>query len=90
MEFEWDENKNEANQSKHGVGFDAVREFSWADSIRMNRTRHLDEEVRFAAVGPMNGKLFTVIYTWRGSVRRIIRFRRSNASEEKAYEKTIP
>ena len=34
VKFEWDEEKGRANQSKHGVDFDAAREM-WNDSNRV-------------------------------------------------------
>lgn len=86
MIFEWDENKNRENLRKHGIDFCVVGEFPWHDAAVFNRTREEDYEQRYAAIGFMNNKLYTVIFTKRGKQVRIISFRRANKTEEKAYE----
>jgi uncharacterized DUF497 family protein len=44
-----------------------------------------DGEERFKAVGLVEGKLFTAVFTWRGDTARFISVRRSNAGEERTY-----
>ncbi|NDE89872.1 MAG: BrnT family toxin [Alphaproteobacteria bacterium] len=87
MEYEWDEEKSHINWRKHKIDFAEIEWFDWATALITDRSRSSDKESRFAAVGYMNGKLYTVIYTWRGNCQRIISLRRSNKNEEKAYEK---
>ncbi|MFA6280717.1 MAG: BrnT family toxin [Bdellovibrionales bacterium] len=86
MEFEWNENKNAANIGRHKISFDAVFDFDWAHALITDRTRHADGEPRFAAIGILYGKIYTIIYTHREERRRIISLRRSNKPEEKAYD----
>lgn len=84
--FVWDNDKNVSNQKKHGLLFDAVYDFDWEDSIRVERTRtDIDNERRWAAIGLLNKKLHTVILTYRGADVRIISVRRANKGEEKLY-----
>ncbi len=87
--FVWDEAKNAANKSKHGLSFEVVEDFPWEASVIVDRSRHADGEERHAAIGMLYGKLHTVIFTWREDDIRIISLRRANAKEEKAYEETI-
>jgi len=89
MEYEWDESKQIKNRSKHKIGFESIEEFNWSEAVIVDRSRHLDGEKRFAGIGPLEGKLYTIIFTRREGRLRIISLRRSNNAEEKAYEKTI-
>ena len=85
--FEWDEDKNRINSAKHGLDFLAVKHFAWHEAVLFDRSRPEDGEKRYAAVGMLNGRLHTVIFTRPGKKRtRIISFRRANTSEEKVYE----
>jgi len=86
MEFEWDDGKNKTNKRDHKIGFEAIFDFDWTSAQIADRSRVVDSEQRFAAIGPMRGKLYTVIYTWRKNTIRIISLRRSNRKEERAYE----
>ncbi|MBI5816491.1 MAG: BrnT family toxin [Nitrospinae bacterium] len=44
-------------------------------------------ETRRLAIGSLNGRLVTVIYTLRSDVVRIISFRRARVDEREAYKK---
>ena len=46
-----------------------------------------DEEERFKAIGLVQGKLWTAIHVWRGKVARMISVRRSNAGEQRDYDR---
>ena len=86
MTFEWDPVKSEANGRKHGINFEAVFSFDWESALVADRTRASDGEQRFAALGFYEGKLHTVVFTPRRRNIRIISMRRSNTTEEKAYD----
>ncbi len=90
MNFEWDEIKNKANKTKHGLDFCEVYDFPWDQAVLLDRSRHADCEQRFAAIGSMNDRLHTVIFTRRKNglknTTRIISLRRANRKEEKIYE----
>ena len=84
--FLWDETKNAANRSKHGLGFEAVYDFDWETMVRIDRSRQdEDGEPRFAAIGWLYGKLHTIILTYRNGDARIISLRRANTRGEKIY-----
>ena len=86
MLFEWDESKNSTNREKHGLDFAVVFEFDWEQALIADRTRHVDGELRYAALGLYKGKLHTVVFTRRRDRVRIISLRRSNRREERAHE----
>ncbi|MBV8454895.1 MAG: BrnT family toxin [Deltaproteobacteria bacterium] len=46
-----------------------------------------NQEERFVSTAEINGKLYTVVWTWRGKNQRIISFRRAGNGEERAYRK---
>ncbi len=85
-EFEWDDAKASANEFKHRVRFDYAAAVFWDDNrLDLDTTRADDGEERRKAIGLIEGKLYTVVYTLRGSVCRLISARRSNAKEGRSY-----
>lgn len=85
MDFSWDESKREWVLAERGIDFLRVA-FSLFDGrplLTVPALRH-DEE-RFLSIGPMEGKLFAVIWTWRDGAIRIITARRARHAEEKRY-----
>lgn len=50
-------------------------------------------ETRFVATGPIEAfgdRIFVVVYTWRGNVRRIVSFRKANDGEIRKYQASNP
>lgn len=85
MEFQWDERKSARNVTKHAIDFsDAIQIFD--DLILDGPSRRSLSEERRIAIGRMGPYLITVVYTMRGSMRRIISARRASRAERKAYE----
>jgi uncharacterized DUF497 family protein len=86
--FEWDDDKAASNLAKHSVPFPyATRVFLDARMIDFDVSRPGDGEVRKKAVGQIEGLIFTVVYTQREDVIRIISARRCNAKEARLYGK---
>ena len=86
MHFEWDENKNKRNTLKHEFAFEDAAE------IIINPIKVIYQSVnigtddsRYVAVGKLNGKCYTVIYTLRGDAVRIISARRARRAEKRDY-----
>ena len=70
--FEWDEEKRRHNIEKHGVDFyDAILIFE-NPVIEAEDTRREYRETRIQALGYVDDDYFIVVYTWRGTRRRII------------------
>jgi uncharacterized DUF497 family protein len=72
VSFEWDDEKNHQNQSKHGVAFFEAQ-FAFADRNRVilkDRT-HSDTEERFYCIGKMGDGIITVRFTYRENKIRI-------------------
>lgn len=82
-EFEWDEEKREANLEKHGISFVAAIKIFLSDPYIERSDRN--SESRYIAVGEVKGRILTVAYTLRGDRIRIISARRARKNEEKKY-----
>ena len=88
MEFEWDEEKAEANLSKHGVSFDEARTV-FDDPLYLDfyDPDHSEAEDRFIIVGQsQQRRLLIVSYTERRDKIRVISTREATRIEKDAYE----
>jgi uncharacterized DUF497 family protein len=89
-DFEWDDEKNNANFRKHGVDFlGAARVF--ADPVRLDKrdTAHSKHEERRITIGFSSPEILTVVYTVRmQDTIRIISARKATKNEEKSYYKS--
>ncbi len=86
IDFEWDDVKAESNFAKHRISFDDEIAASADPAIVIVATiREEDGEDRFKAIGRIGDRVFTIVYTERNEVKRLISARRANAKEEKRY-----
>jgi hypothetical protein len=71
--FEWDDTKDVANQTKHGVAF-RVAQHAFLDVNRViaKDVEHSDIESRFYCFGKVQSHILTVRFTIRNGVIRII------------------
>lgn len=70
--FEWDEQKDLANQAKHGVSFQlAQHAFSDPHRIIAKDVEHSQGEERFYCFAIVNGGVLTVRFTYRDKIIRI-------------------
>lgn len=82
--FEWDEGKRRQNIAKHHLDFrDARSMFDGRDAVHVPASQ--GAEPRFITIAAVEGRFYTLVWTWRGIARRFISFRRSRHAEEKAY-----
>ena len=87
MGFEWDPTKAAANERKHGLAFQvAIVVFSDPNWLDLDVTREADGESRRKAVGRIGEHVFTLVYTRRDAVVRLISARRANVQELKEYD----
>ena len=85
MNFEWDENKNLANNHKHGIDFHTASEL-WNDTQRVEIKTSYPLENRSILIGKIREKHWTAIFTTRDNAIRIISVRRSRKREVTLYE----
>jgi len=83
--YEWDEAKRSATVEKRGIDFLAVFRFDWTSAIIVPDARRDYGEARLVAYGRIDGRLYSVVFTESGTVRRIISMRKANRREQAAY-----
>lgn len=87
MDYQWDPEKADLNDKKHGIDFaDAVGIFEdqWALTIKHEIVK---SEQRFATIGTdFVGRIVVVVYTYRGDDIRVISARPATKSERNVYE----
>ena len=85
MIFEFDPAKSEKTLPERGF------DFAFAAQVFNGRTEtYVDDrvdydEVRMVAIGKIDGKLHTAVYTDRGEVRRIISAHRASRQESRTW-----
>lgn len=85
MEFEFDINKSRSNLEKHGLDFRSAQ-LLWLDPMRLEiRARTEGDEERWALIARLDDRIWTAVWTPRGSVVRIISVRRARKEEEALY-----
>lgn len=88
--FGWDDAKAAANLAKHGVRFEFAARLLDGALVDVDASRIGDGEERRKAISSVDGRLFTVVYTSREGVIRIIAVRRANAKERRSYASVYP
>ena len=88
MAFEWDPDKAESNDRKHGVRFsEALNVFNDDHAITINDDESDSEEQRFVTLGVgIKGRVLVVVYCYAGDNIRIISARTAGRSEREQYE----
>jgi uncharacterized DUF497 family protein len=71
--FDWDQDKDDKNQEKHGVSF-ALAQLAFADAKRViaEDLAHGSSEKRFYCFGQVGAGVLTVRFTYRENVIRIL------------------
>lgn len=85
MEFEFDEQKSQTNQEKHGIDFIKAQQL-WTDLDRVEIPAKTEDEPRFLVVAIMAQKHWSAVITYRNGKIRIISVRRSRVEEVRIYE----
>jgi len=80
MDVEWDSAKEQANRKKHGVDFRSAAKLFLDPYLIEFDDRDAPGELRFNAIGLVDGRMLYVTYTMRGDVVRIIIRQRSGAA----------
>ncbi len=84
--FIWDSNKNKLNIEKHKLSFeDAQYVFNDSSFKSFVDTKRDYGEKRFIGFAEMEGMLFSVSYTIRNEMIRIISFRKARQRELNKY-----
>lgn len=91
IQFEWDENKNKANQKKHKVTFEEAQTAFYDENARLiPDPDHSQNEERFILLGLTDQlKMLVVVHCYRQNDEdiRIISARKTTKKEEKQYHR---
>jgi uncharacterized protein len=85
MGFEWDSAKEQANRKKHGVDFQTAAKVFLDPYVIEFDDIDTKGELRFSAIGLVEGRMLFVTYTMRGDVVRIISARGAEPHEKRKY-----
>jgi uncharacterized protein len=85
MSFEWDERKRRSNLKAHSVDFVDVLPLFDGPFFEYPDDREDYGELRMVAIGAVDGRVYAIVYTWRGGSRRLISARKSDKHEREAY-----
>jgi uncharacterized protein len=95
VRFEWDEDKSESNQAKHGISFETAA-LVFEDPNRLLFIERIEDgEERVHAIGSVRGSylFLTVVHTYTEedgeAAVRIISARRATRHERKLYAEAI-
>ena len=89
MEFEWDEAKSERNRQERGFGFDYAALIFDGPTVGQVDDRRDCGELRVQAIGAAGGDVLMVVYTDRGSVRRIISAHLASRKERARWQSSV-
>lgn len=85
MGFEWDTEKDAANQAKHLISFRQAAEIFRGFRLTREDTRRDYGEHRFIALGEYNDQILQVVYTLRNGDIRIISAWKAGRYGRQAY-----
>ena len=85
-EFEYDPDKSLRNYRKHGIDFEDARNL-WDDSSLVILPSRFADEERSLAIGQLEEKCWTAVFTERSGRMRLISVRRSCQEERTIYER---
>ena len=89
MRLEWDEKKRQETLALRGLDFaDCAAVLSSEPRQERPDNRQDYGEVRWVALGFLEGRLVVILYTKRGKVRRIISMRKANRREKELFSRT--
>lgn len=84
--FEWDEDKNLANRSKHGISFEEASTIFDGPVLSLEEEGH-HSEVRERSYGLIGGVVVAcIIHTERNGTIRIISARKATSNERKLFD----
>jgi uncharacterized DUF497 family protein len=85
VEFEYDPEKSHSNKIKHGLDFEEAKQL-WDDPFRVVIKATTVDEERWIMVARLTGEYWSVIFTTRKEVIRIISVRKSRENEKAIYK----
>ena len=89
MDIDFDPRKDAANRDKHGISLAEAADLEWDTLISAPDQRSSYGEQRMVGYALRDDRVYCVVYTDRGAVRRIISLRKANAREVRHYASQV-
>jgi hypothetical protein len=83
--YEWNEAKNRANISKHGLSFEDANIVFSGPCVTFEDMRRDYDEKRFITLGSLARRVVVIAHTSRNENTRIISMRKANRREQEIY-----
>ena len=83
MPYSWNPAKAASNLAKHGVAFEAIKDFDWATAVVFASLGR--PEPRLGALGAIGDRLHFVVFSVEHRSTRIISLRKANRKEVMLY-----
>jgi uncharacterized DUF497 family protein len=87
MDIEFDPAKNAANLRDRGLPFELAADFDFETALIWQDTRKAYPEARFAALGLLSGRVYSLVFAETPTGIRVISFRKANKREVTRYER---
>ena len=85
MEIEFDTDKRERTLAERGLDFARAGEVFFSSCVTLPDERSSYGEPRFITVGFLDERMVVLVWTPRGTVRRIISMRKANEREQDRF-----
>ena len=89
MRFEWDAEKDQSNQRKHGLSFPDAPSVFEGSTLTFEDMREDYGEARYLTIGMLANRVVIIAHTLRGDATRIISMRKANARETARYQERL-
>lgn len=86
MHIEFDSNKNDTNIRDRGLSFEWVANFDFETAVFKQDARRDYGEIRYRALGYLDGRIHALVFTEAAKGIRVISFRKANKREVQTYE----
>ena len=86
MHIEFDANKNDTNIRERGLSFERVANFDFETAVFNQDARRDYGEIRFRALGYLDGRIHALVFTEAAAGIRVVSFRKANKREVVMYE----
>mgnify|MGYP003377695681 CR=1 FL=1 len=86
MGFQWDTDKSDSNEAKHGISFLQAAQIFRGPILKTQDTRRDYGEPRFIALGAFDGVVLRVVFTERDGDIRIISTWKASKNDRKKYQ----
>jgi uncharacterized DUF497 family protein len=88
VEIEYDPIKDLVNIAKHGISLTRSTDMDDQIAVIERDARDYGDEIRYRAYGPIDDRIYVLIFTMRGNKMRPISLRKANTREQRYVQTT--